>query len=119
VKDPLIEMAGNPRMWVVCNGRRIAAVTADRDFVFWRSPGRAWLALRDDGLWQFYSPGNRITMTADGRQQTEWTSPPPPERVPVAQIDCREHGNHAVDGARLARYARVHRRVAVSELEPR
>jgi hypothetical protein len=117
----LIEKAGpHPRTWILCRGHRIAAVIDRQDgrrmLVSWSGD----LPLFQDGLWRFFGPGNRISRTADGQQHVvAVTPPPPPQPVPVTHIDCRQHGQHPVDGTRLARHVRAGaRRLDISELKP-
>jgi hypothetical protein len=113
----LITEAGpKPQAWVICGQARIAAVTDRSAFVFWQSDSIHSLTLGYDGLWREHSPYR--TVGVGDQRMTVKATPPPPEPVPVVDIDCQRHGRHPVDGERLARHARVYRRLQVAELSP-
>jgi hypothetical protein len=68
------------------------------------------LFLRDDGLWRVYG---RVLGPRELR------SAPPPQRLTVVEVACRQHGTHLLDGERLARVSHLApRRIDVADLAP-
>jgi hypothetical protein len=113
----LTDAAGpNPLLWIICGRSRVAAVTKARVLVFYSDAGGSTdsLTLRDDELWRIYQQG--FDYTGEVVQQLP---PPTPERVPVVDVGCGRHGQHPVDGERLARLIGHARRVDAEDLAPR
>jgi hypothetical protein len=116
----LIDAIGpKPLAWIVCGRSRIAAVVTDRSrgvqvLVFledWDSDRLTnSLTLADNGLWEVYG----LWGYRDGEPV------PQPKRVQVAYVGCGKHGQHQVDGERLA--SRIHgapKQIDVTDLVPR
>jgi hypothetical protein len=125
IVNRLIAAVGpNPRAWIVCGpvktATRVAAVAVSAnglELLFWRAGDIARLTLGEDGLWR-RGPSLGIRQVAPDIRPVVERVPPRLEPVPKTHIDCPVHGQHPIDGARLAQHARASARLHVSELEP-